>query len=379
MHKCTDEIVEKQVLRRLELCHRIGNGSHGMVWKVIEKRTRRAVALKKCFNVLGRARDAQQIYREIMYLQGLTGHDNIIKMQHVIRADNGQDIYITFEYMQTDMYAVIRAAILTPIHTKYIVYQLLKALKFVHSAGVVHRDIKPSNLLLNDECHLKVCDFSRARALDLDRLAAEAPLTDYVGTRWYRAIELLLGSMQYTFAIDVWAVGCVYAEMLLGRPVFPGESTTDQIVKILELVGRPSIHEIESVDSAYASTLLEMLPINRPVSFVEMFPNVSAEALNFLSQCLCYNPKRGHRCSVIDGLRHPLVAEFHDADDEPSSTKICLGLNDKELSRATEYQQAISNAVSKQKLTARQLERALMANPATAILMENEETLPEPF
>ena len=110
-----------------------------------------------------------------------------------------------------------------------------------------------------------------------------------------------------------------------------------------------------------------------------MFPNVSAEALNFLSQCLCYNPKRGHRCSVIDGLRHPLVAEFHDADDEPSSTKICLGLNDKELSRATEYQQAISNAVSKQKLTARQLERALMANPATAILMENEETLPEPF
>ena len=162
-----------------------------------------------------------------MYLQGLTGHDNIIKMQHVIRADNGQDIYITFEYMQTDMYAVIRAAILTPIHTKSIVYQLLKALKFVHSAGVVHRDIKPSNLLLNDECHLKVCDFSRARALDLDRLAAEAPLTDYVGTRWYRAIELLLGSMHYTFAIDVWAVGCVYAEMLLGRPVFPGESATD--------------------------------------------------------------------------------------------------------------------------------------------------------
>ena len=381
MHKRTDtdEIVGKHVLRRLELCHLIGNGAHGMVWKAIEKRTRRAVALKKCFNVLSRVRDAQQMYREIMYLHRLTGHDNIINMQHVILAGNGQDMYITFEYMQTDMYAVIRAAILTPIHTKYIVYQLLKALKFIHSAGVVHRDIKPSNLLLNDDCHLKVCDFSLARTLDLDQLATEAPLTDYVGTRWYRAIELLLGSTHYTVAIDVWAVGCVYAEMLLGRPVFPGASTTGQIVKILELIGRPSIQEIESVNSAYASTLLEMLPIVRPVSFVEMFPNVSAEALNFLSQCLCYNPKRGNRCSVIDGLRHPLVAEFHDADDEPSSTKICLGLNDKQLFRAIEYQRAICDAVSKRKLTARKLEHALMANPARTILMENEETLPEPF
>ena len=122
-----------------------------------------------------------------------------------------------------------------------------------------------------------------------------------------------------------------------------------------------------------------MLPIVRPVSFVEMFPNVSAEALNFLSQCLCYNPKRGNRCSVIDGLRHPLVAEFHDADDEPSSTKICLGLNDKQLFRAIEYQRAICDAVSKRKLAARKLERALMANPARTILMENEETLPAPF
>ena len=107
MHKRTDtdEIVGKHVLRRLELCHRIGNGAHGMVWKAIEKRTRRAVALKKCFNVLSRVRDAQQMYREIMYLHRLTGHDNIINMQHVILAGNGQDMYITFEYMQTDIFA----------------------------------------------------------------------------------------------------------------------------------------------------------------------------------------------------------------------------------------------------------------------------------
>mmetsp|Transcript_32761 Transcript_32761/g.101439 ORF Transcript_32761/g.101439 Transcript_32761/m.101439 type:complete len:377 (-) Transcript_32761:287-1417(-) len=373
----TAYFVEKQVLRRLELCHRVGMGAYGMVWKVIEKRTRRVIALKKCFNVLGQSRDAQRMYREVMYLQFLA-HDNIIQMQHVIRAENRQDVYLTFEYMQADMGAVIRAGVLMSIHTKYIAYQLLKALKYIHSAGVVHRDIKPSNLLLNDSCHLKLCDFGHARSLS-DERTGSPPLTDYVGTRWYRAIEVLLGSTHYTFAVDMWAVGCIYAEMLLGQPIFPGTSTIDQLVRILELIGRPGAQDIDSVCSAYASTLLEMLPVLRPVSFVEMFPNVSAEALNFMSQCLCYNPQKGHRCSVFEALRHPLIAEFHDPDDEPTSSKLELEMDDFQVFSASEYQEAIYESVLKRKLVARKLERSLMANPATAILMEHEETLPEPF
>ena len=180
-----------------------------MVWKVIEKRTRRVVALKKCFDVLGRSEDAQRMYREIMYLQALSAHDNIIKMQHVIRAETGQDMYITFDFMQADLLSVILANVLQPIHVKYVVYQLLKALKFIHSAGIVHRDVKPSNLLLNSDCHMKICDFGLARSLELGSNAVENPkLTEYVGTRWYRAIEVLLGSSHYTFAVDIWAVAC---------------------------------------------------------------------------------------------------------------------------------------------------------------------------
>ena len=376
-----DEHVEKQVLRRLELCYRLGKGAYGMVWKVIEKRTRRGVALKKCFDVLGRSEDAQRMYREIMYLQALSAHDNIIKMQHVIRAETGQDMYITFDFMQADLLSVILANVLQPIHVKYVVYQLLKALKFIHSAGIVHRDVKPSNLLLNSDCHMKICDFGLARSLELGSNAVENPkLTEYVGTRWYRAIEVLLGSSHYTFAVDIWAVACIYAEMLLRRPLFPGTSAVDQIVKILALIGRPGAIDINSVNSAYAFTLLEMLPVLRPVSFVETFPDVSAEALNFMSQCLNYSPRKGCRCTVEEALRHPFIAEFHDPDDEPSyGKKIALALDDYQLFTAREYRVAIYGAIFKRKVSARKLERGLMANPAKVILMEHEETLPEPF
>lgn len=228
---------------------------------------------------------------------------------------------------------------------------------------------------------MKICDFGFARSLEFGLDAIENPkLTDYVSTRWYRAIEVLLGSTHYTFAVDIWAVGCVYAEMLLRRPLFPGTSAVDQVVKVLELIGRPSTQDIDSVDSAYASTLLEMLPVLRPVSFVETFPDVSAEALNFMSQCFCYNPKPGHRCSVEDALRHPFIAEFHDADDEPNfAERISLSLDDYQLFTAKEYRSTIYDAVFKRKVSARKLKRALMVNPAKVILMEHEETLPEPF
>ena len=135
------------------------------MWKAVEKRSHNVVALKKCFDAFRNSTDAQRTFREIMYLQKLSGHENIIRLQHIIKAENDRDIYLTFDHMETDLHAVIRAAILEDIHKKYIIYQLLKALKYMHSGDLLHRDIKPSNLLLNSDCHVKLCDFGLCRSV----------------------------------------------------------------------------------------------------------------------------------------------------------------------------------------------------------------------
>mmetsp|Transcript_30259 Transcript_30259/g.90696 ORF Transcript_30259/g.90696 Transcript_30259/m.90696 type:complete len:195 (-) Transcript_30259:7-591(-) len=160
--------------------------------------------------------------------------------------------------METDLHAVIRAAILEDIHKKYVVYQLLKALKYMHSGELLHRDIKPSNLLLNSDCHVKLCDFGLCRSV----AECEGPspvLTDYVATRWYRAPEILLGSPVYTKGVDMWAVGCILGEMLNGKPIFPGTSTVNQLEKVLETTGQPSPEDVEAAGSPYAARMLESI------------------------------------------------------------------------------------------------------------------------
>ena len=138
----------------------------------------------------------------------------------MLKAENDRDIYLVFEYMETDLHAVIRANILEPVHKQFIVYQCLKALKYCHSGDLVHRDLKPANLLLNEECLLKMADFGLARSLHSLAKGEESAsvLTDYVATRWYRAPEILLGSTSYTKAVDMWALGCIVAEMFTGKP-----------------------------------------------------------------------------------------------------------------------------------------------------------------
>uniref|UniRef100_A0A0G4FW47 Mitogen-activated protein kinase n=1 Tax=Chromera velia CCMP2878 TaxID=1169474 RepID=A0A0G4FW47_9ALVE len=344
------EEVDKHVLRKYEIVQKLGKGAYGIVWKSIDRKTTEIVALKKIFDAFQNATDAQRTFREIMFLQELNGHENIVRMLNVLKADNDRDIYLVFDYMETDLHAVIRANILEEIHKQYIVYQLLKSLKYMHSGELLHRDMKPSNILLNSECLVKVADFGLARSVaQAESDAGPNPvLTDYVATRWYRAPEILLGSTKYTKGVDMWSLGCILGELLGGKPVFPGSSTMNQLEKILEVTGKPSPEDIAAMKSPFAQTMLENLPAPRPRPLAEMFPNASAEALDILRCFLQFNPNK--RISASDALKHPYVAQFHNPEDEPDCGRIIrIPIDDNTKFSVAEYRDKLYQEVVRKK------------------------------
>lgn len=342
------EEIESHILRKYEVLQKLGKGAYGIVWKAMDKKTRDVVAIKKSFDAFQNATDAQRTFREIMFLQELNGHENIIRLLNVIRAANDRDIYLIFDFMETDLHAVIRANILEDIHKQYITYQTLKALKYMHTGQLLHRDLKPSNILLNSECLVKVADFGLARSVNSQEGGSNAVLTDYVATRWYRAPEILLGSTKYSKAVDMWSMGCILGEMLAGKPIFPGTSTLNQLDRILELTGRPSAEDVESIQSNLASTMLDSLPATRKRAFHDYFPSASDDALDLLRKLLEFNPSR--RMSIEQALRHKYVSQFHRDEDEiacPNSIRISID-DDRKFS-IREYREKIYTDIAKKK------------------------------
>jgi mitogen-activated protein kinase 15 len=299
------EDIDRHVLRKYEIVQKLGRGAYGIVWKAIDKKTRQVVALKKCFDAFQNATDAQRTFREIMFLQELNNHDNIVRLLNVMRADNDRDIYLICDHMESDLHAVIRAKILEDIHKQYIIYQTLRSLHYMHSGQMLHRDTKPSNILLNSDCHVRICDFGLARSIHQNGSHTNPVLTDYVATRWYRAPEILLGSNSYTKGVDIWSVGCILGELLNGKPVFPGASTMNQLDRIMEVTGRPSQADIEAIKSPFAATMLDSLPASRARPLAEVFPTADKAALDLIQSCLMFNPEK--RISTKEALRQSTI------------------------------------------------------------------------
>jgi mitogen-activated protein kinase 15 len=212
------------------------------VWKVRCRESKTIFAIKKVFLAFQDDTDAQRVYREISLLLKLRS-DLVVRLKQVLPSDNSTDIYLLFEYMESDIFQAIKNRVLDPTHKKFIVYQLACAMKYLHSAGVVHRDLKPSNVLINSNCDIKLCDFGLSRSMASEYFNRPI-MTEFIATRWYRAPEVLLGSRSYSTKSDMWSLGCLIYELYSRRTLLPGESTIDQITKILEFKGKPTPSEI---------------------------------------------------------------------------------------------------------------------------------------
>lgn len=378
----TDEI-EKHILEKYEIIDKRGKGAYGIVWKAIQRKTQRVVALKKVFDAFQNQTDSQRTFREVLYLKHLQGHDNIIKLISVIKSYNKKDIYLVFEYMESDLHAVIRADILSQEHFKYIIYQTLLAVKYIHESGIVHRDLKPANILLNSDCSIKLADFGLSRSIqDTNRSTLEQNmieqqfnpqhkkfsqkpyiekdskfnqkstqnehelencLTDYIATRWYRAPEIILGSNNYTFSADIWSIGCIYAEMVLGCPLFDGKSTFHQVELIFEgLEIDPKVHDLSFIKSEISNALIKNLPkshngvVNKKMKALQK--KCSADGFDFLKKCLTINPDR--RITIENALKHPFLKSLliqKDFDKKPNAI-ITMPVNENVKLEIKEYQ-----------------------------------------
>ncbi len=298
----------------------VGRGAYGVVCsandRVAPHGARNTVAIKKLTNCFDSPVEARRALREVHLLRRLK-HENVIRLEDIMMpvGDNGRmdDVYLVYELMDTDLHQIIRSKqALLDEHCQYFIYQILRGLKYVHSAKVLHRDLKPSNILLNANCDLCICDFGLARSM----VERGRMMTSYVVTRWYRAPELLLNSEEYAASIDMWSVGCILAEIIDRKPLFPGKDFIHQMRLIIETLGSPEEDDMDFISSPYARKYIASLPRKPKVNFAAIYPNANPLAIDLLERTLVFDPRR--RISVDDALAHPYLASLHDSSNEPT-------------------------------------------------------------
>ncbi|CAD7698340.1 unnamed protein product [Ostreobium quekettii] len=283
----------------------VGNGSFGVVHKASCAETGQTVAIKKVLQ------DRRFKNRELQIMR-LLDHPNIVRLQHCFatRKEDGETyLHLVLEYIPDTVYRICRhysknASRIPILYTKIYVYQMCRALAHLHKMGICHRDIKPQNLLVNIETQqLKLCDFGSAKVL-----VKGEPNISYICSRYYRAPELIFGATEYTTAIDMWSIGCVMAELLLGQPMFPGESGIDQLVEIVKVLGTPTKEQIVSMNPTYTEF---KFPQVDPCSLKKVFKKVPADTVDLVSKFLVYTP--ADRITAIGALAHPCFDELRNA------------------------------------------------------------------
>ncbi|OEU09443.1 putative MAP kinase [Fragilariopsis cylindrus CCMP1102] len=302
----------------------VGSGAYGVVISASDSKTSKNIAIKMVPKAFNDEIDAKRILREIKLLKHFR-HENIVGITDIMPptaryVEDFHDVYIVAELMETDLHRIIYSKQKLSIdHAQYFLYQLLRGLKYIHSADVIHRDLKPSNLLVNSNCDLKICDFGLARGIQQKQHEEQGGtmlLTEYVVTRWYRAPEIMLACHEYSKSIDIWSVGCIFAELIQRKPYFPGEDYIDQLTIITDKLGKLSEKDLDFVTSDKAKRFLRKLPNKTPTPLKTQFPNAPSDALDLMRKTLQIHPSK--RITVEDALSHAFLSQLHSPQDEPA-------------------------------------------------------------
>jgi serine/threonine protein kinase len=268
--------------------------------------TNEVVAIKKVYQ------DKRYKNRELQIMKELF-HPNVITMKHAFytSGDKTDEVYlnVVMDYVPETVYRVMRHYVkmkqsVPILLVKLYAYQMFRALAYIHSLGICHRDIKPQNLLVDPATHeLKLCDFGSAKKL----IKGEANVS-YICSRYYRAPELIFGCTDYACIIDVWSVGCVIAELLLGQPLFPGESGVDQLVEIIKVLGTPTKEQIMAMNPNYTEFKFPQIKAH---PWKKVFRSrTPADAIDFISKVLVYDPSE--RLTPMESLQHPFFDELRE-------------------------------------------------------------------
>ncbi|XBI25934.1 hypothetical protein VPH35_050755 [Triticum aestivum] len=284
----------------------VGTGSFGIVFQAKCLETGETVAIKKVLQ------DRRYKNRELQLMRSMD-HPNVVSLKHCFFSTTSRDelfLNLVMEYVPETLYRVLKhysnANQRMPlIYVKLYMYQLFRGLAYVHTVpGVCHRDVKPQNVLVDPLTHqVKICDFGSAKVL-----VPGEPNIAYICSRYYRAPELIFGATEYTTSIDIWSAGCVLAELLLGQPLFPGETAVDQLVEIIKVLGTPTREEIRCMNPNYTEFRFPQIKAH---PWHKIFhKRMPAEAIDLASRLLQYSPNL--RCTALDACAHSFFDELRE-------------------------------------------------------------------
>ncbi|XP_021942325.1 mitogen-activated protein kinase 14B-like isoform X1 [Zootermopsis nevadensis] len=316
---------EWEVPQRYQMLTPVGSGAYGQVCSAVDNKMHVKVAIKKLARPFQSAVHAKRTYRELRMLKHMN-HENVIGLLDVFHPstslDDFQQVYLVTHLMGADLNNIVRTQKLSDDHVQFLIYQILRGLKYIHSAGIIHRDLKPSNIAVNEDCELKILDFGLARP-------TENEMTGYVATRWYRAPEIMLNWMHYNQTVDIWSVGCIMAELLTGRTLFPGTDHIHQLNLIMEILGTPHEEFMQKISSESARNYIQSLPPLKKKDFKDVFKGANPLAIDLLEKMLELDADK--RITAEEALAHKYLAQYADPSDEPVSAPYDQSFEDMDL------------------------------------------------